>query len=253
MQPARAQENSFDAPYELMRLVSLAGVEFNSDDWRRTLSGILESISERIFTLRHVLRQDDPIRFLAKTLSSRRYIAKTMVHSRGTIKGIRNITVNGRLRVGIDGPGFMNSSDRTFLHIIGKLQVEGDVSISRGSRLDVCEGAVCILDGCSISGPSVLVVRHRVVIGAGSIISWGCHFMDSDWHTIDYDGKMDRDPDIVIGKHVWVGHHVLIGKGVRLGDGVVVAAGSVVTRSFPPGVLIGGNPASVIREHVVWA
>jgi maltose O-acetyltransferase len=34
---------------------------------------------------------------------------------------------------------------------------------------------------------------------------------------------------------------------VTLGDRVVVAAGAVVTKSFPSDVVIGGNPAKIIR------
>jgi maltose O-acetyltransferase len=33
-----------------------------------------------------------------------------------------------------------------------------------------------------------------------------------------------------------------------LGNNVIVAAGSVVTKSFGDNVVIGGNPARVIRE-----
>lgn len=34
--------------------------------------------------------------------------------------------------------------------------------------------------------------------------------------------------------------------GVSIGDNVIVGAGSVVTRSFPDNVVVGGNPARVI-------
>lgn len=34
--------------------------------------------------------------------------------------------------------------------------------------------------------------------------------------------------------------------GVTIGEGSLVAAGSVVTKSVPPGVVVGGNPARII-------
>ena len=34
--------------------------------------------------------------------------------------------------------------------------------------------------------------------------------------------------------------------GVTIGEGALVAAGSVVTKSVPPGVVVGGNPARYI-------
>jgi acetyltransferase-like isoleucine patch superfamily enzyme len=36
-------------------------------------------------------------------------------------------------------------------------------------------------------------------------------------------------------------------KGVAIGSGSVIANGSIVTRDVPPGVIIGGNPAVVLK------
>jgi len=54
--------------------------------------------------------------------------------------------------------------------------------------------------------------------------------------------------EVVIGNNCWIGGHSTICPGVRLGDNVIVAAGSVVTKSFGDNVIIGGNPAKIIRE-----
>lgn len=52
---------------------------------------------------------------------------------------------------------------------------------------------------------------------------------------------------IVLEDDVWIGVGVRVLSGVRLGQGCVVAAGSVVTKSFPPFSVIGGNPAKIIK------
>ncbi|MCG2588811.1 sugar O-acetyltransferase [Rhodohalobacter sulfatireducens] len=53
---------------------------------------------------------------------------------------------------------------------------------------------------------------------------------------------------ITIGDNCWIGGHATINPGVQLGDNVVVASGAVVTKSFGDNVVIGGNPAKVIKE-----
>ncbi|MCH1930965.1 sugar O-acetyltransferase [Shewanella sp. A25] len=52
---------------------------------------------------------------------------------------------------------------------------------------------------------------------------------------------------ITIGNNCWIGGHATINPGVTLGDNVVVASGAVVTKSFGSNLVIGGNPAKVIK------
>ncbi|WP_317048443.1 sugar O-acetyltransferase [Confluentibacter sediminis] len=70
-------------------------------------------------------------------------------------------------------------------------------------------------------------------------------------HPIEYklrnSGKEYAKP-ITIGNNVWIGGGAIICPGVTLGNNTVVAAGAVVTKSFPDNVVIGGNPAKVIKS-----
>ncbi|MCA9766824.1 MAG: sugar O-acetyltransferase [Carnobacterium sp.] len=52
---------------------------------------------------------------------------------------------------------------------------------------------------------------------------------------------------ITFGDNVWIGGGAIIIPGVTLGNNVVVGAGAVVTKSFPDNVVLGGNPAKIIK------
>lgn len=58
--------------------------------------------------------------------------------------------------------------------------------------------------------------------------------------------KFDCFGKVTIGNYVYIGNNSLIMPGVTIGDNVLVAAGSVVTKSVPSNVVIGGNPAKII-------
>lgn len=58
--------------------------------------------------------------------------------------------------------------------------------------------------------------------------------------------KFDVFGKVKIGDWVYIGTNSLIMPGVTIGEGSLVAAGSVVTKSVPPGVVVGGNPAKYL-------
>ncbi|RQG90499.1 sugar O-acetyltransferase [Natrarchaeobius chitinivorans] len=53
---------------------------------------------------------------------------------------------------------------------------------------------------------------------------------------------------VSIGDDVWIGGRAVLNPGVTIGDGSVVASGAVVTDDVPEGVVVGGNPAGVVKE-----
>ena len=64
-------------------------------------------------------------------------------------------------------------------------------------------------------------------------------------------GKMwEYGKPITIGNDVWIGGSAVICPGVSIGDRTVIAAGAVVTKDFPADVVIGGNPAKIIKNLV---
>jgi len=53
---------------------------------------------------------------------------------------------------------------------------------------------------------------------------------------------------VEIGSNCWIGNGAAILAGVTLGNNVIVGANAVVTKSFPDNVIIGGVPATIIKE-----
>lgn len=95
--------------------------------------------------------------------------------------------------------------------------------------------------GCYIQGWGKIFIGDYVEITQNCIIISRNHSLTNQAEHID--------KETIIGDHCWIASNSLIMAGVVLGPRTVVAAGSVVTKSFPEGyVLIGGNPAKVIKE-----
>uniref|UniRef100_UPI0040478A59 sugar O-acetyltransferase n=1 Tax=Algoriphagus sp. TaxID=1872435 RepID=UPI0040478A59 len=94
-----------------------------------------------------------------------------------------------------------------------------------------------VLDVCTVQ------LGDRVFIGPAVQIYTATHPLDAQTRGAFWEsGK-----PISIGTDVWIGGGAIICPGVSLGDRVVVAAGAVFTKSFPSDVVIGGNPAKIIR------
>ena len=56
---------------------------------------------------------------------------------------------------------------------------------------------------------------------------------------------------VEIGDRVWVAAYAFVGPGVTIGEGAVVGARSAVFRDVQPWVVVGGNPASVIKPRQI--
>lgn len=67
-------------------------------------------------------------------------------------------------------------------------------------------------------------------------------------HPVKRNSGLEFGAPITIGDNVWLGGGVILLPGVTLGHNVVVAAGAVVTKSVPANMVVGGNPAKIIKE-----
>ena len=161
--------------------------------------------------------------------------------------------IDGKLTVGVIGMPFSMNVDHTLVTNNGTLNSSGHVRIDKGARVVIDSGAsLTIGDGTFINCFTIVHARHSISIGSNCAISWRCELLDSNYHQLDFPGRIDHVGDIVIGNDVWVGAGCRLLPGTNLGDGCVVAAGSTVNGAFEPGTLLGGTPARPLRDNVTW-
>ena len=89
---------------------------------------------------------------------------------------------------------------------------------------------------------------YLITIGNNCQITGNVHFFThgGGQSVRHIDPKFDCFGKIEIGDYVYIGNGSLIMPGVTVGNHVLIAAGSVVTKSIPSDVVVGGNPAKVI-------
>lgn len=92
--------------------------------------------------------------------------------------------------------------------------------------------------------PYLISIGNRVQL-AGNVTFW-TH--GSAWMMRNEDPDFDFFGKITLGNDVYVGSGACFLPGVSIGSEVIVAARSVVTKSFPDKVIIGGNPAKIIGQ-----
>ena len=135
----------------------------------------------------------------------------------------------------------------------GKVVFSGKCCLGSGTRLNV-HGTLTFGDNVRINGNSNICCFSDVEIGGGTIVSWDCLFMDTDFHKIYEDGKItNENSPIKIGKNCWIGCRATVLKGSEVPDGCVVGAGSLVCKKFGrKNSVYGGSPAKNLKENIRW-
>lgn len=88
----------------------------------------------------------------------------------------------------------------------------------------------------------------QIKIGSGTYIAPNVGLITSN-HNKKNLSLHEKGEDIQIGKNCWIGMNTVILPGVILKNNTIVGAGSVVTKSFlEENIVIGGNPAKIIKK-----
>jgi acetyltransferase-like isoleucine patch superfamily enzyme len=124
----------------------------------------------------------------------------------------------------------------TFVEIQKGARVGNRCKIS--SHTFICEGVT--LEDEVFIGHGVMFINDRfprATTAAGGLQT------EADWSCIA----------TVVKRGASIGSNATILCGVEIGEGATVGAGSVVTRDVPPGAIVAGNPARVLRRGAATA
>lgn len=117
--------------------------------------------------------------------------------------------------------------------------IRANVNVSFPWRLRVGDH-VWIGEDVGILSLADVTIEGNVCISQRAYLCTGSH----DYRREDF--KLVTRP-ITVRAGSWIAAAAFIAPGVEIGTGAVVAAGSVVTGNVPPGTLVRGNPAGVVR------
>lgn len=129
---------------------------------------------------------------------------------------------------------------------LGRIEVE-NCAFYAGVRIECWPGAVIrIGNGTYLNRGTEIVAASAISIGRDCKIAREVIIMDTDQHPLPNSELVARP--VTIEDRVWIGARAIVLKGVTIGHDAVVGAGSVVTRDVPPGAVVGGVPARILRQ-----
>lgn len=151
-----------------------------------------------------------------------------------------NFITNGKLVV--KGPGRVILGD----NINAWCQAEKNVFITFKPEARIVVGHGTRLNGISAMAYSTIKVGPRCIVASTIMV-------DTDFHSTD--PRLRHDPNapfavapIELKENVWLAGQSAILKGVTIGENSIVAFRAVVTKDVPANVIVGGNPARVVKE-----
>src|SRR6478735_2690780 len=139
-----------------------------------------------------------------------------------------------------------------------EIRIGSKVIIWKGSRIEAIGSARGPTPKIEIGDDTVIHLgfhcgaAESVKIGRDVLIAGRVYITDHD-HVFDDPARPARwneslvSKPVVIEDGVWLGEGCVILKGVTVGRRSVVGAYAVVTKDVPPGAVVGGIPAKVIK------
>jgi len=126
------------------------------------------------------------------------------------------------------------------------VQLSPNLQVDFAERIQIGDW-VYVGPGSQFYGRGGLTIADHVIFGPQVIIMTSMH-NHRNARFIPYD-EIELLKPVKIGEASWIGFNAMLMPGVNLGRGCIVGAGSVVTKSFPEGSVVAGNPAKEIGKR----
>lgn len=117
------------------------------------------------------------------------------------------------------------------LHVPKNISIGNNAWIGEKSRFSGAGGGISMGNNV-ILGPEVTI--------------WSSNHNYYSPEMLPYDNAI-IPKKVIIEDNVWICCRACIAPGVTIGEGAVVGMGAVVTTDVPPGAVVGGNPAKVLK------
>ncbi|WP_036779035.1 sugar O-acetyltransferase [Pontibacillus chungwhensis] len=123
------------------------------------------------------------------------------------------------------------------------LAVEPTFRCDYGYNIHVGEDFYANFD-CIILDVCPVTIGDHCLLAPGVRILTATHPVDPTTRS----SGLEYGKPVKLKDHVWVGANAIINPGVTIGHNVIIGSGAVVTKDVPDNVIIGGNPARIIKE-----
>lgn len=101
-------------------------------------------------------------------------------------------------------------------------------------------------------GPGVICYSQDWVILEDDAVVSQYSYLCTAGHDVNMMNTADKSlitAPIILRRSSWVGARAFVGMGVEIGEGAVVGATASVYKSIEPWVVVGGNPAKLIKKR----
>lgn len=161
-----------------------------------------------------------------------------------------------RIKYGIGGSKHICPNKYSFISIgkKGKVIFNGKGAFGEGCSIRCDYGKLEFGKNISANKNCCINCEYKMKFGDDVLLGWNINIRDTDGHQIFSDGVGSiLQKEILIGNHVWICSYSDLLKGCKVGNDSVIAWKSLVLKSFEKdNILIGGSPAKIIKENIIW-